>query len=39
MILGEPVHAIQLAGAALVMGGVMLVTLKPRAADVPAPAG
>jgi drug/metabolite transporter (DMT)-like permease len=32
MILGEPIHAIQLAGAALVMGGVMLVTLKPRAA-------
>jgi len=32
MILGEPIHAIQLAGAALVMGGVMLVTLKPRRA-------
>jgi len=32
MILGEPIHAIQLAGAALVMGGVMLVTLKPRMA-------
>jgi len=32
MILGEPVHAIQLAGAALVLGGVMLVTVKPRAA-------
>ena len=30
MILGEPVHAIQLAGAALVLGGVMLVTLKAR---------
>jgi drug/metabolite transporter (DMT)-like permease len=29
MILGEPVHAIQLAGAALVLGGVMLVTVKP----------
>ncbi len=39
MILGEPIHAIQLAGAALVMGGVMLVTLKARVADVPAPAG
>jgi drug/metabolite transporter (DMT)-like permease len=39
MILGEPIHAIQLAGAALVMGGVLLVTLKPRAGDVPAPAG
>jgi drug/metabolite transporter (DMT)-like permease len=32
MILGEPVHAVQLAGAALVMGGVMLVTVRPRAA-------
>jgi drug/metabolite transporter (DMT)-like permease len=32
MILGEPIHAIQLAGAALVLGGVMLVTWKPRAA-------
>jgi len=32
MILGEAVHAIQLAGAALVLGGVMLVTLKPRTA-------
>jgi drug/metabolite transporter (DMT)-like permease len=30
MILGEPVHAIQLAGAALVLGGVLLVTFKPR---------
>jgi drug/metabolite transporter (DMT)-like permease len=30
MILGEPVHAVQLAGAALVMGGVMLVTFRPR---------
>ena len=29
-ILGEPVHAIQLAGAALVLVGVMLVTLRPR---------
>jgi len=29
MILGEPVHALQLAGAALVLGGVMLVTVKP----------
>jgi drug/metabolite transporter (DMT)-like permease len=32
MILGEPIHAIQLAGAALVLGGVMMVTVKPRAA-------
>jgi drug/metabolite transporter (DMT)-like permease len=32
MILGEPVHAIQLAGAALVLGGVLLVTLRPRSA-------
>jgi len=30
-ILGEPVHALQLAGAVLVLAGVMLVTLKPRA--------
>ena len=29
-ILDEPVHAIQLAGAALVLAGVTLVTLKPR---------
>ena len=28
MILGEPTHPIQLAGAALVLGGVMLVSLK-----------
>ena len=28
MILGEPMHAIQLAGAALVLAGVLLVTLK-----------
>ncbi|MEO8345499.1 MAG: DMT family transporter [Betaproteobacteria bacterium] len=28
VILGEPVHAIQLAGAALVLGGVMLVTMN-----------
>jgi len=32
MILGEPVHWIQLAGAALVLVGVMLVTLRPRSA-------
>jgi drug/metabolite transporter (DMT)-like permease len=31
-ILGEPVHWIQLAGAALVLGGVTLVTMKPTAA-------
>jgi drug/metabolite transporter (DMT)-like permease len=31
-ILGEPVHWIQLGGAALVLAGVALVTLKPRAA-------
>jgi drug/metabolite transporter (DMT)-like permease len=29
-ILGEPVHWIQLAGAALVLAGVTLVTMKPR---------
>ena len=28
-ILGEPVHWMQLAGAALVLGGVTLVTMKP----------
>jgi len=32
MILGEPIHAIQLAGAALVLGGVLLVTAKSRVA-------
>ena len=32
MILGEPIHAIQLAGAALVLGGVMLVTWRPGVA-------
>ena len=31
-ILGEPVHWIQLGGAALVLAGVMLVTLEPRTA-------
>lgn len=30
-ILGEPLHWIQLGGAALVLAGVMLVTLRPRA--------
>ena len=30
-ILGEPVHWIQLAGAALVLGGVTLITMKPAA--------
>jgi drug/metabolite transporter (DMT)-like permease len=30
VILGEPVHAIQLAGAALVLAGVTLVTLRPK---------
>jgi drug/metabolite transporter (DMT)-like permease len=29
-LLGESVHAIQIAGAALVLGGVALVTVKPR---------
>jgi drug/metabolite transporter (DMT)-like permease len=28
MILAEPVHAVQLAGAALVLAGVLLVTLR-----------
>ena len=31
MILGEPIHGVQLVGAALVLTGVMLVTLKARA--------
>ena len=30
VLLGEPMHAIQLAGAALVLAGVALVTVKPR---------
>jgi drug/metabolite transporter (DMT)-like permease len=30
LLLGESIHAIQLAGAALVLGGVALVTAKPR---------
>jgi drug/metabolite transporter (DMT)-like permease len=29
LVLGEPVHWVQLLGAALVLGGVMLVTLRP----------
>jgi drug/metabolite transporter (DMT)-like permease len=32
MILGEPVFALQLAGAALVLSGVLLVTIRTRAA-------
>ena len=32
VVLGEPVFALQLAGAALVLAGVMLVTLKPARA-------
>jgi drug/metabolite transporter (DMT)-like permease len=35
-ILGEPMHWIQLAGAALVLFGVMLVTSRPRADAAPA---
>jgi drug/metabolite transporter (DMT)-like permease len=31
-ILGEPLHRIQLAGAAMVLGGVTLVTMKPAPA-------
>ena len=31
LILGEAVQATQLVGAALVLGGVMLVTLQPKA--------
>lgn len=37
MILGEPTHLVQLAGAALVLAGVMLVSLKQR--ETPATAG
>lgn len=33
MILGEPIHALQLAGAALVLIGVLLVTLRSRASE------
>lgn len=36
LLLGEPVHQLQLAGAVLVLAGVLLVTMKPRAAPVPA---
>jgi drug/metabolite transporter (DMT)-like permease len=32
VVLGEPVFAVQLAGAALVLGGVLLVTMKPSPA-------
>ena len=32
-LLGEPVHWIQLSGVALVLAGVTLVTLRPRAAE------
>jgi len=32
MILGEPTHAIQLAGAALVLAGVFIVSRRPRVA-------
>jgi len=35
VILGEPMHWIQLAGAALVLAGVMLVTLRPDAGRGP----
>ena len=38
MLLGEAVHWIQLAGAALVLSGVMLVTWKPGAATAAAQA-
>jgi len=32
VILGEPMHAIQLAGAALVLAGVLIVSRRPRLA-------
>jgi drug/metabolite transporter (DMT)-like permease len=32
MFLGEPVTAMQLAGAALVLAGIMIISVKPRAA-------
>ncbi len=38
LLLGEPVHAIQLAGAALVLVGVTLVARKPSAAAAAAQA-
>jgi drug/metabolite transporter (DMT)-like permease len=31
LMLGEPLHAIQLAGAALVLAGVAIITMRPRA--------
>jgi len=37
LLLGEPVHQLQLAGAVLVLAGVLLVTLKPRATPPVAP--
>lgn len=39
LLLDEPVHALQLAGAALVLAGVLLVTLKPRVAPPPVATG
>jgi len=39
VILGEPMHWIQLAGAALVLTGVTLVTLRPRADGASAASG
>jgi drug/metabolite transporter (DMT)-like permease len=38
LLLGEPVHQLQLAGAVLVLAGVLLVTLKQRRAPVAASA-
>lgn len=35
MLLAEPLHPIQLAGAALVLGGVALVTMRPRSSAAP----
>ena len=39
MILGEPISAMQLAGAALVLVGVLLVTLRSSASRAAAPDG
>ena len=36
VILGEPMHAIQLAGAALVLAGVLIVSRRPRLAPADA---
>lgn len=39
LLLGEPIHELQLAGAALVLAGVLLVTMRPRVATLVVPRG